>query len=657
MLLRASRFLPTALTVRLGLAAALLLAGGAAGASPALPDALRPVLERSLDNPRAALALVDDAALDVLDSESRFWRLLGKAALYTLLDRPSEAQHSVDEARARLGRIPTATPRHHLWLEAYAIGSLFRREDSARLIARSVELRRAALPIGDEYLLCEISAGDLFLLRETYALDEAWRVAEETERCGRKLGQLHLETTALIAMGSMASSLSGKAPAERYFERALEVLGGQPARFQRGWIEWEMGNTLARLGQQERAARAFEDSLALSREIADPTGAAIVMLDLAALRLAQNEPQRVLELVRAALPALQDGEAPVRLATAHGLVIEALARLRRPEVLQEIERARPLERAVLPAPDRARLLQRMAEGYASQGQYAQAYAELRRANEATLQGQQSVRDTQLLRLQARYEIARREAELADLRHRAETDGLALQAREAQQRALWAALAALTGLLVAAAWFGRRAWRQRRRRADLRLRDELTGLPDRRAVLAFAQEQFGLCRRLGIELSVALVDVDHFKQVNDRLGHSVGDRVLRALAQSAGEVLHGQERVGRWAGDEWLLVLPGTAIDEMPQVFERLRERFAAQPIAGLPVPHGITLSMGVAALGETIETIELLVEEAERQLLRAKAEGRDRLRSARSRSGDADPRGAAAAPGSEAGRARQAVSA
>ncbi|TXC65267.1 hypothetical protein FSC37_01515 [Piscinibacter aquaticus] len=109
-------------------------------------------------------------------------------------------------------------------------------------------------------------------------------MAEETERCGRKLGQLHIETSALIAMGSMASSLSGKAPAESYFERALEVLGAQPARFQRGWIEWEMGNTLARLGQTERAARSFEAALSRSREIGDATGEAIVTLDLAALR-------------------------------------------------------------------------------------------------------------------------------------------------------------------------------------------------------------------------------------------------------------------------------------------------------------------------------------------------------------------------------------
>lgn len=651
--LRAFRFLLQLPSRRLVPAFAGLLASASIWAAPGLAEPLHLVLERSLDDPRAAFALVDDAALDALDSEARFWRLLGKAALYTLLDRPSDTQRSVDEARARLGRIPTATPRHHLWLEAYAIGALFRREDSAKLIARSVELRRAALPIGDEYLLCEISAGDLFLLRETYALDEAWRVAEETERCGRKLGQLHLETSALIAMGSMASSLSGKAPAERYFERALEVLGSQPARFWRGWIEWEMGNTLARLGQPERAARAFETSLALNREIAEPTGVAITTLDLAALRLAQNEPQKAIDLVRGALPALQDSEAPVRLATAHGLVIEALARLKKPEVLLEIEKARLLERAVLPAPDRARLLQRMAEGYASQGMHVQAYAELRRANDAAQQGQQSVRDTQLLRLQARYEIARREAELADLRHRAETDRLALQAREAQQRALWAALIALAGLLVVAAWFAARGLRRRRQRADLVQRDALTGLPDRRAVLAFAQQQFALCRRLDIELSVALLDLDHFNRINERLGQGGGDRVLRAVAQAAGEVLRGQERIGRWGGDEWLLVMPGTAIDEMPEVFERLRAKVAAQHLPGLPAPHGVTLSMGAAALGEAFESVEALVDEAERQLLRAKAEGRDRLRCARSRrAGDAASR---PAPGAEP--ARQVVSA
>ena len=108
------------------------------------------------------------------------------------------------------------------------------------------------------------------------------------------------------------------------------------------------------------------------------------------------------------------------------------------------------------------------------------------------------------------------------------------------------------------WFAARGLRRRRQRADLVQRDALTGLPDRRAVLAFAQQQFALCRRLDIELSVALLDLDHFNQINERLGQGGGDRVLRAVAQAAGEVLRGQERIGRWGGDEWLLVKIGRA---------------------------------------------------------------------------------------------------
>lgn len=626
---------------RFAVACVLAAAGGGALAGPPLPEALRPVLERALDDPKDALALAD-ASLDSLDSESRFWRLLGKAAAYTLLDQPSGAKRAVDEARARLGRVPTATPRHHLWLEAYAIGSQFRTEDSAQLIPRSVELRRAAAPLGDEYLLCEISVGDLFLLRDTHALDEAWRVAEETERCGRKLGQLHIETSALIAMGSMASSLSGKAPADSYFERALEVLGVQPARFQRGWIEWELGNTLARLGQGEKAARHFETSLARSREIGDGIGEAIVTLDLATLRLEQGEPQRVLELVRGALPLLQDSEAPVRQALAQGLIIEALVRLKRPEVLQEIDKARALDRLVLPPLERSRLAQRVAEGYASQGLYPQAYAELQRSIQAVAKSQQSIRDTQVLRLQARYEIARREAELADLRHRAEAGRLALQAREAQQQSLWAALAALGGLLTLGAWIGVRLFKRRRQLADLVLRDELTGAPNRRAVLAFAQEQFDLCRRLGLELSVAVVDIDRFMQVNDSSGRAAGDRVLRGFADAAGEVLRGQERIGRYGGDAWLIVMPGMAIDELPALFEQLRARFGSRSIQGLAHPHGITISMGAAGLSSHYASVDALVDEANRQLVRAKAEGRDTLRLSRTgRSGGA-PGGAGA---------------
>jgi diguanylate cyclase (GGDEF)-like protein len=611
--------------MRAAVAALALIAGGAACAAAAYPEAMRPVQERVLDDPKAALVLGREA-LARGDAESQFWLWLALAGVHTVLEQTHAAQHAVDEARAVLARLPGPTPRHQLWLEAYAIGAGFRVEDAGRLIQRSVALRRAAVTLGDDYLLCEISAGDLFLLRDTNALDEAWLAAEETERCGRRLGQAQLETAALIALGGMAGDLTGKAPTESYFERALDVLGARPARFQRAWIEWELGNAVSRQGQSEKAAQHFEIALARSREIGDESGEAIITLDLAALRLAQGEHQRVLALVRGVLPALQAEESPVRVAVARGLLIQALARMKRFEVLQEIDRARELDQLMLPPLERARLARRVAEGYASQGQYAQAYAELLRSTQATGDGQQSVRDAQVLRLQARYELARREVEVADLRHRAEAARLELQAREAQQRALWAALLALSGMLAFGFWFTARALARRRHLADLAMRDELTGMPNRRAILAFGHEQFRLSRRLDLDLSVAIVDLDHFKAINDRWGHASGDRVLRGFAAVAHSVLRSQDRMGRYGGDEWLLVMPGVGADELAPIFDRLRAGLAAQTIEGLPQPHGITVSMGGAELLPAIETLDALIAEADQQLYHAKVAGRDALR-------------------------------
>ena len=619
---------PAKLAGLLLLAAAFGIAGAAAAAPPgAYPQPILAIENLALDDPKAAIAFGEEAlARGPSDPETAFWQHLGLAGVHIMMEQTHAAQREVGQARALLARMPAAGARHALWLEAYAIGTGFRTDDVGLLMPRSVALRRAATELGDPALLCEIAAGDLFMLRNANALDEAWLAGEETERCGRALGLAHLESPALIALGGMASALAGKAPTQRYFERALDSLGKRPARFQRAWIEWERGSAWAQQGDGVQATRAYETALALSRGIGDATGTAIVLVDLAALRLNQGDPVQALALVREALPSLSVDESPPRVAAARGLVIEALTALKRPEVLAEIERAQRLASVPLPAQERVRLARRIAQGYASQGLHAQAYAELLHSTQAMAEGQQSVRDAQMLRLQARYETTRRDAEVADLRHRAETSRLALQAREAQERALWAALAVLAGLFAFAVWRGRLALARRRQLAELAMRDELTDMPNRRAVLAFGQEQFGLCRRLGLRLAVAVVDLDHFKRVNDRHGHAAGDRVLIAFARAAQGVLRGQDRIGRYGGDEWLLVMPGAGVGELAPAFERLRERFAAEAIEGLSVPHGLTLSMGGAELGPGTESLEDLIAEADRQLFLAKDDGRNALR-------------------------------
>ena len=155
-----------------------------------------------------------------------------------------------------------------------------------------------------------------------------------------------------------------------------------------------------------------------------------------------------------------------------------------------------------------------------------------------------------------------------------------------------------------------------------LRDPLTGLGNRRqlsldlpGLLAAAAEQ----RQV---LCAAMVDVDHFKQINDRHGHQVGDQVLVALAQLLRASTRHADRVVRLGGEEFLILLPDTEVPRALEVCDRLRQRVAAHPWAELGEGLEVTLSIGVVAAGTAPDS---LLERADQVMYRAKAGGRNRV--------------------------------
>ena len=110
---------------------------------------------------------------------------------------------------------------------------------------------------------------------------------------------------------------------------------------------------------------------------------------------------------------------------------------------------------------------------------------------------------------------------------------------------------------------------------LAMHDGLTGLLNRRAIEEYAEAEFNMANRKKQAMSVILLDIDHFKNVNDRFGHKFGDVVLRQVAQTLKEDLRNYDRVGRWGGEEFLLILPGTELRDAVTVAERLRSKTAA----------------------------------------------------------------------------------
>jgi diguanylate cyclase (GGDEF)-like protein len=153
--------------------------------------------------------------------------------------------------------------------------------------------------------------------------------------------------------------------------------------------------------------------------------------------------------------------------------------------------------------------------------------------------------------------------------------------------------------------------------DQALRDPLTGLHNRRAL----EQRFAA--GLAQPLALAVIDVDHFKQINDRGGHAAGDEVLRALGALLQQGLRRGDAVYRTGGEEFVLLLPGADGAGALQRLERLRQATAEATLPGAPGP--VTLSAGVAEAGQQGDTLDELLAAADAALYRAKAAGRNRV--------------------------------
>jgi diguanylate cyclase (GGDEF)-like protein len=158
-------------------------------------------------------------------------------------------------------------------------------------------------------------------------------------------------------------------------------------------------------------------------------------------------------------------------------------------------------------------------------------------------------------------------------------------------------------------------------------DVLTGLANRRGFIHRGEQACALARRHGRDLSVLMLDLDHFKAVNDRFGHAAGDDVLRFVAATIGLQLRTTDICGRTGGEEFAVVLPETSLEEALNTAERIRHAIERAPIPTdeAKKPLRVTASIGVATFMESGETLEEVLSEADRALYEAKRDGRNRV--------------------------------
>lgn len=153
-------------------------------------------------------------------------------------------------------------------------------------------------------------------------------------------------------------------------------------------------------------------------------------------------------------------------------------------------------------------------------------------------------------------------------------------------------------------------------------DELTGIANRRKLVNILEKEISRSQRYETPLSIIIFDIDHFKTVNDSYGHNVGDKVLKAIANSVANTIRTNDCLGRWGGEEFMCVLPNTTANVAFEMAERLRLGISDSLLDGGP---DITASFGIAQL-INLDNFDSFVLRADQALYNAKDQGRNRCK-------------------------------
>jgi diguanylate cyclase (GGDEF)-like protein len=176
------------------------------------------------------------------------------------------------------------------------------------------------------------------------------------------------------------------------------------------------------------------------------------------------------------------------------------------------------------------------------------------------------------------------------------------------------------------WVGRRIEHNERRLEQLATVDQLTGLYNYRMYHSILSTEIARAQRHGHPLSVLMLDIDHFKRINDNYGHVAGDRVLERLGLLLKESVRSENMVCRYGGEEFAIIVPEIGAEAAGEMAERLREIVEQTNFDdGKDHKFKITISIGVAAFPESAGTLEQLTKSADIALYAAKEGGRNRV--------------------------------
>jgi diguanylate cyclase (GGDEF)-like protein len=453
---------------------------------------------------------------------------------------------------------------------------------------------------------------------------EALEDHRQSQQLYEKLGMTVDAMTTLSSIATTYSRMGDQTQALAIYRDALQRERAAGMKREQVVTEHNIGHVLEKQGNWTESARAYESSRQLSRDLEFPRGEAYSLRGLAAATQGRGDAQRALQLLDEASvlqKQIPDARLAAEIALARGISLHSLNRL--PAARTELMSALEILRQAGALSELVTVYEELAKVDADLADWRRAFQWQEAAKTTTERLLRNQIDEQFSTLRFEFDTARREKEYQALLREREANQRAIEQSKRASILQYTVVALATLITALLATIALRHNRNSRRMQNLALTDDLTGVPNRRSVLSLLPQ----CLQANPRgtTAVLVIDIDHFKLINDTFGHATGDRVLQLIAGVLRSSLRPPEFFGRIGGEEFLIVLPGADVRSALSRAEALRLAAKDADISALiPELSALTVSVGVT-ISRTGDSVSSILQRADMALYRAKAAGRNRV--------------------------------
>ncbi|WP_124916889.1 sensor domain-containing diguanylate cyclase [Alteromonas flava] len=573
-----------------------------------------------LEDIRVIIKFAQESGLESLEIEA----ISAEVLIHSALNDTPEVERLVDLHLPRTVNIGSLTALSRLYRAALRATVITGDKDKAVAIKRQLgQLLTQGLPPRQEGLVyLSIGTADYFA-REYFSAIQYLRRAQDIFV---KQG-LRVDEDRVLGILAVVNSKLGNE------QRAIEIQLSIAQRMRQGaktlnWsiVDFNIARSYFDLENYEKSLFYVQRSRDIAQELNDSVGVAYANELIARINLEQQRYAAAIALADSAAAMFANANDAEKQLDA--LISKAKAQLML-EQMVEVETTlaliSDLQQQVQLAKSNAEISEMLALYYSKQGDYVKALEYFRHFHHQYVDLELKGRGEAIERMMAEFTSEAQESENRFLAQQNVLNQIQLKERKRQQTFLTIAIALSTLVVITIVLLLFWQWRKSGLMRDLALTDELTQAPNRRACLSAAKLAFNQANAGHYSMVLAMIDLDHFKAINDKFGHDTGDEVLKVFAAAVQSVLRDADLYGRMGGEEWLLIFPHSDLLHVDGIFTRLREAFQTLARQARLSVDTLTFSMGAVSSLDNFQSVEAMITQADKLVYQAKSNGRDRL--------------------------------